>query len=178
MLLAAEPGLVVQQPARRIKAGRVAVDDQLAAPRKIEIDVVPIEEGAHAVARMKGQPQQLARGRIAARGIAGADEGGQPAPLGRVQPRAPAQRRVAAQQPAGHLGQHAGTGQRRHIAVAELPAVGEAGLQPRTVAPLQHRDLMAVVGQLPGGGHADHAGAGDHHLHCRIRPYRFAMPQG
>ncbi|MCY1218945.1 hypothetical protein D9M72_309010 [compost metagenome] len=171
LLLAAQAGLVIEQAAGRCECLRVAVHHQLAAPRKIEAGAAVVmmmlfDKRLHQVARIEPQPQQLARGGLAGGGVAHPHEGRQPAPLRRICRGAETHRRIAPQQPARHLGHHARPGQRRHIAVAELPAIGKAGLLGRPVVALQHRHLVAVLGQAPCRRHADHAGAHDHYLHC------------
>ena len=45
------------------------------------------------------------------------------------------------------------------VADRHVPGVGEAGLARRLGLAVDHRDLVAVLEQLPGGGDADHAGA-------------------
>ncbi|MNL08193.1 hypothetical protein D3C87_1289010 [compost metagenome] len=143
---------------------------QLAAPREIEAAALAaclraFHEGLHQVARVESQPQQLARGRLAGGGVARLHEGHQPAPLGRVGGRTEAHRRIAVQQPARHLRQHAWPGQRRHVAVAQLPAVGKAGLLARALVALQYGDLVAILGQPPCSGHADHPRSHNRYAH-------------
>ncbi|MCY1240170.1 hypothetical protein D9M72_530050 [compost metagenome] len=143
---------------------------QLAAPRKIEAEAAVLtsvlrHERLQLVARIETQAQQLACGGLAGAGIAGAHEGGQPAPLRGIGHGAEAHRRIAPQQPTRHLAHHARPCERRHVAVAELPAIGKAGFLARTPVPFQHRHRMPVLGQAPSRCHADHPGAHDHYPH-------------
>ena len=55
--------------------------------------------------------------------------------LPRIQPGHDAQRTVAAQQEARHIGRQSGLGEWRHVAIAELAAVAAAGAMATVAAP-------------------------------------------
>ena len=57
----------------------------------------------------------------------------------------------------------------------DMPGVGEAGLARRLGLAVDHRDLVTVLDELPGGGHADHAGAQDDDVHRRRPQPRAAV---
>ncbi len=62
--------------------------------------------------------------------------------------RSEAQRGIgSAQHPANRLQRHAGIGQGRNVAIAELPAIGEAGFQGNIVAPLDQLDIVPLAYQ-------------------------------
>lgn len=131
MLLAAERRLVADLGAGRRKRRGIAVDHQLAVPRKAEGQIGRgCAQRLHAGPAVERQRQQFARGAVGPLAVAGGDEAQAPAQQRRVQRRPQPQRRITPQQPARHMRQHARPGQRRHIAIAELAAVGVAGALP------------------------------------------------
>lgn len=79
-------------------------------------------------------------------------------PLRRVQLGTKLQRSgIALHHPAQRFQRHAGIGQRRHIAVAELPRVGMTGFFGDARMGLYQGDSLAVAYQRPGCGQADYA---------------------
>ena len=89
-----------------------------------------------------------------------------------------AHRRMLGEEVAQHLARHAGRGPRRDVAGRDDAGIGETGLGGDAAAALEHRDLVAVGGELVGGGDADNAGAddGDAHLsRSRVRRQRASI---
>ena len=72
---------------------------------------------------------------------------------------------MAAEQISEHLARHAGRSPGRHRAWRHNACVGKAGFFGGSAAPLKHRDLMAIDGQLVSRGDADDACANDCNLH-------------
>ena len=61
------------------------------------------------------------------------------------------------------------------MADRDQPGVGEAGLARGLGLAVDHRDLVAVLEQLPGRGHADHARAHDDDVHGQTPQARAAV---
>ncbi|MNC43717.1 hypothetical protein D3C75_925920 [compost metagenome] len=116
--------------------------------------------------------------RIAGRGAV-AQQGQQPAHGGDVRMRVQDQRGVAHEQPLDRLGRDARRGPGRGIAGRNLAGVGEAGLQRRAALAVDHRDLVAGLGQIVGRRHANDAGAQDCDLHGLdlTRNFRASIPR-
>ena len=87
----------------------------------------------------------------------------------RVESRADAHRRVAAEQLAQHFGRHAGCGPWRDVARRDHAGIGEAGFGCDAAAPLEHGDREAALGELLRGRQPRHAAA-DHGDTLRSRP--------
>ena len=102
--------------------------------------------------------------RIAGRGAV-AQHREHPGPHGRVEHRADHQRPVAHRQPLDRLQRHAGPRPWRGIAGRNLAGIGETRLLRRAGLPVDHRHLVAGLGQVPGAGRADDAAAEHQHLH-------------
>ena len=60
------------------------------------------------------------------------------------------------------------------MADRNLAAIGEAGFLRRQGLAFDHRDFVAVRREVPGAGHADHAGA--EHGHAHRPPRKLFMP--
>ncbi|MNP06125.1 hypothetical protein D3C76_980970 [compost metagenome] len=151
------------------ETGRVTESHQLAIAPPGEIiqpvDLTPLRQNALAV---QGQAQQV--GGIAAvdRSPAGSHEGPQPAPLSQVQTWPQLQRRVAAQQPAQGLQRYPGIGQRRHIAVGQLPAIGKAGALGQALARFDQVHCKALAHQGIGCCQTDDAPTNDRYPLCHV----------
>ena len=165
VLLTAERALVIDQPPRALETLRVRKNDQLAVGGVTEFDLLAVHESMHQAAAVERQREQPARRQVALRPVAREDEFEQPAPLVWIELRVETKRGVAPQQPGRDLREHAGSGERRHVAVRELGAVGEARLQRDAIVAIDDGDAMPVLGQVVGGGEADHAGAKDDDVH-------------
>ncbi len=111
------------------------------------------------------------------RAAAGAQKGQHPGPLVPAQLGLEAQRAVRVQQPAQGLERHAGIGQGRDIAVAELAAIGTAGALGQGGLALHQRDLVPFLGQGPGSGQTDHP-TPDHHNLLHPVPWAWLGPAG
>ncbi len=148
-----------------LEALALAKGHQLAVAPPVEalqaILFAPALQGALAE---QGQAQQVRAIALVHRVPAGTEKPRQPAPLRRVQARAQLERRVALEHPAQGLPGHAGIGQRRHIAIGQLPAVGEAGLAAQGLLGLHQGHLEALADQGVGTGQADDAATDDANL--------------
>ena len=78
-----------------------------------------------------------------------------------VEQRLDDQRAVLHQQPLDRLHRHARPGPGRGIAGRDLAGVGVAGFERRRGLAVDHRHLVAGLGQVVGAGRADHAAAED-----------------
>ena len=161
-----------QALARMVEAGGIAEGHQFAVAPPVETDepVILAPAFQRALAEQR-QTQQMRRVFPVDRGAAGGEKRRHPAPLRRVQTRAQLERRVAAQHPADRLQRHAGISQRRHIAVGQLAAVGEAGFAAQRLPRLDHCHFETVAHQRPGRCQPDHAAADDAHTLSHVRPY-------
>jgi len=112
---------------------------------------------AQHVAAVFGQPHHAALvRRVAVRGAL-REHAGQPNPLRQRAVGADSERRVALEQPLQRLERHAWSGPGRGIAGRDLPRIGEAGLQCRAFAPLEHHDIGAGACEVVSRADADHA---------------------
>jgi hypothetical protein len=93
------------------------------------------------------------------------DEGCQPLPLPQVQSRAKHQRRMLREQPAHYLERHARCRPWAGETGADAAGIAEAGLQRRARLTVDHRHLVARLGEIVGAGGADHTGAENEHFH-------------
>lgn len=110
-------------------------------------------------------------------GAARGEKRGAPQPLIDVEPRHEAQRRVAPHEPCGQLAQHRGIGERRDVAVAQLPAVRETGVEHGVRARLQHRHVVTFACEIVGARQTDDARAQYANPHdCRPSFNRLSMP--
>ena len=144
---------------------RGAVDHQLAGVAPVEfVGRNDRAELLHAGARQLAQFQQLGGGAAVRGGRALAEEAGQPGPLAQVGLRLEAQRAVFLEQPLDGLQRHAGVGQRRHVAVAQLAAIAMAGAARHVGRAVDQGHLVAGLEQPPGRGQADDTAADDNYL--------------
>ncbi|MNV42958.1 hypothetical protein D3C71_1346610 [compost metagenome] len=178
LLVRAMPRLVRHQRARLVQQGRAAIGDQLAVFQMAEIQVFLFQQRVHDVAAQVGQAQQLRGGRLGDRRAARQGKLQAPTPLMGIQPGPKAQRGILAQQPAGHAGQHARAGQRGHIAIAELAAVGVAGHFRRTRLAVHQHHVVALARQEIGGRHTDHARTDYANAHAFIQENRERLHSG
>ena len=158
-LLAAMLALERQRALGAVKTVRVGKDHQLAVAAKIEGDLFIGDDVVNQIAAVVCKAQQMHRGNFGLRAIAGRHKFEAPAPLVEIEARVKTQRRIAAQQPRRNLRHHAGSGQRRDIAVGKLPAVGIARFQSGVRVALDHGYPMTRLVQVISGGDADDAGA-------------------
>ena len=140
VLLTAERALVIDQPPRALETGRVRKNDQLAVGGVTEFDLLAGQESMHQAATVERQREQSARRQVALRPVARQHEFEQPAPLVWIELRVETKRGVAPEQPGRDLREHAGSGERRHVAVRELGAVGEARLQRDAIVAIDDGD--------------------------------------
>ena len=106
------------------------------------------------------------------RAIAGEFEA--PAPHLRDRAVAQQQRRILAAEPLDDLHRHAGLRPRLDLAGMDDAAIAPAGLHAGRRLALDHHDVVAGLGEVPGGGGADGAGAQDDRGHAgvpRLRPF-------
>ena len=103
-----------------------------------------------------------------ARGRALAQEREAPEPLREIGARPEKQRRLLAAEPLQDLARHARIGPRLRVRHRDLPAIGERGLQAGGIVPLEQRDLVAGLAEVPGGGNADDAGAENQDVHRSV----------
>ena len=96
------------------------------------------------------------------------EEARAPRPLRRIHAQAEEERRVVAPDPLQDLRRRIGIGPGFGVADGNLPAVGERSLHPRGIAAVHDHDLVALLGEIPGGGGADDAGAQDEDFHGGI----------
>ncbi len=164
-LLAAQFGLQRHLPARAFQLAGIVEHHQLAGDAVMKFQRQGGAQGAQLVAAEKCQLQQFVRGALSAPAIAGRQELQQPAPLRPIRLRTQCQRRGAGKQVVRPLAPDRGIGQRRHVRIAELGAVAEAGAAAGVRQRIHQRDSMAGFQQPPGRGHADHAGAQDTDMH-------------
>ncbi|MNX75849.1 hypothetical protein D3C86_1073380 [compost metagenome] len=138
-----------------------------------------VQRGLHLLAIVGQTHHPRLVQRIAGRGAV-PQQGQQPAHGGDIDLRLQNQRGVAHEQPLDRLGRDAGRGPGRGIAGRNLARIGEAGLQRRAALAVDHRDLVAGLGQIVGRRHPDDAGAQDCDLHgldlTRSSPRRFPRP--
>src|SRR5690606_17274996 len=124
---------------------RRAIRDQLAVAAMVEF------KRRFGKPRMQGvtaEIRQLQQGRgrgLGGRGVAGLEEGGEPAPLPKVDLRSEAQGRRWVEQPLGQIVKYARVGQWGDVVVAELAAVGIAGQQPGPGPCLKQYNLLALA---------------------------------
>ena len=162
------PGQRAFRSARRARghAGEflgLPVDDQLAGRAQLDgVEGRVALQLAEALLAEGAQFEQALGGALVDRTAAVGEEGGQPAPLRGGAIGLEAQRAVGVQQPTQRLQRHAGIGQRRHVAVAELPAVRPARAGGERGLALHQRHPVPRLRQGPGGGDANDA-ATDHH---------------
>src|SRR6478736_8827786 len=123
---------------------------------------------AQAVAAVLREPGERAAVALEAAREAFEDEAQAPHPLRPVRARPEKQRRVLAPEPAQDLGQHRGLRPRLGVAGRDLAAVRERGFHRGARLALDHADLVARLGEVPGAGHADYAGAENEHFHSII----------
>ncbi|MNG99121.1 hypothetical protein D3C79_582850 [compost metagenome] len=160
---------VEQMQAGMLEACAVAKGHQLAVapPGKAvqAIFLAPLRQGALAVQR---QAQQVCGIGAIDRTAAGGHERAHPAPLRQVQAGAQFQRRFAAQQPAQRLQRHPGIGQRRDIAIGQLPAIGKAGAARKAVPRLDQVDGKAFAHQGIRRCQTNNAAADDRYPLCHV----------
>ena len=151
--------------ARRVELGGAAKELQRPEAALLVRQLRRGAQLAQHVAAVFGQAHHAALvGRVALRGAL-AQHARQPHPLAERAVGADRQRRMALEQPLQGLQRNAGCGPRRRVTGGHLPRVGEARLQRRAVLPLQDDDVGAGTREVPGGGHADHAGAENRDSH-------------
>ena len=93
-----------------------------------------------------------------------------PAPERRVGVEAEAERLVFSKQGPDERPERPRIRPGERVADRHVPGVGEAGLTRRLGLAVDHRDLVAVLEQLPGGGDPDDAGAEHDGAHRRAQP--------
>ena len=145
--------------AQQHQVARGALVGQLEGSRKV---VEAFQAGLRQ--RMQGAPVALVGG-----GVAGPQEAQQPRQRERP-PGAEAHRGVTREQARQDLQRHARCGPRRHVAWRQDACVGKARPAGHGAAPLDDGDLMALLGELVGGGDADDAGAHDRDAHVEWCP--------
>lgn len=161
LLRAAERALQFDLPARAFQPGAAVVDDELAGLRVLAAQIVRRAGGVQLAAAQLRQRQQR-RGRpLRLRRRAGAHEAQSPAQLRRLAGEAETQRRAAVEQQRRHLAQRGRRGERLHVAVRQLRAVGHRRAQAGAAGSIEQCHAVAGLGQQVGGGAADDAGA-DH----------------
>src|SRR6185503_21252345 len=114
---------------------------------------------------VRGQPGERAAVALEASRQALAQESEAPKPLRELGAGAEEQRRVLAPEPAQDLRHDRRLCPRLRVDGGDLPAVRERRLEARRLAPLDHRDLVAGLGEVPGRGGADDAGPEDQDVH-------------
>ncbi len=170
LLLAAQAGPVVQQPAGRC-VGRLPLRCTTSLPRRAKSSRRPrrvlraFHEGLHQVPRVESQPQQLARGRLAGGGVARPARRPAASATGRGRRSdgsASANRGPAASpapstaRPARPAAPHScSSAARRWQSWSPRPAL----------VALQYGDLVAILGQPPCSGHADHPCSHNRYAH-------------
>ena len=120
-------------------------------------------EQAAAVQGQAQDGQQVAP--TAARGALG-KKAHAPEPLLRIGAQAPEQGRILAAQPAQQLAEDRRVGPGFGMTGGNLPAVGETGLAGDPGLALEHRHLVPVLHQMPGGTDPDQARAYNDDMHC------------
>ena len=138
-----------------------------ANPLRAEVIVAALMtalKGLHVPAAVRTRWLQVGAIALVHRMPAGTEKPRQPTPLRRVQARAQLERRIRREQQLGQLRPDRGVGQRLHVGVAQLRAVGRARARTRLRA-VDHGHIKPVAAQLPGRGQADDAGA--EHAHVR-----------
>ena len=154
---------------------RVSKDVQDTAGQRVVLDPGVRSELGEFAAAVEGE----AKGALdvdshPAMGAVG-EEAQAPRPQGRIGAQVEQQRRIGAAQPLQRLPRRRRRRPRRHMIGRNLPAVGEAGFQPRPRLTVDHRDLVPVADQVIGGSDADDAGPEDRHSHVPISD-RGSMP--
>jgi hypothetical protein len=157
LLAAAERGLIFQLPPGAVEGNRIAIHHQLAIALIVEVQRLALDQFMHAIAAELAQPEQLRGDFLGHAGAAGTQELEAPGPLAPIKARNETQGRVAVEQPSRQLGQHGRVGQRRHVAVAELRAIGQAGFLGQFVARFQQGNGMPLARQIVGARDANHS---------------------
>ena len=75
------------------------------------------------------------------------------------------QRRLFAEHPLQRFERRIAVGPGLAMADRNLPGVGKTGFQRRIGLAFHHRDLVAALGQIPGGAGADDAGTDHNNMH-------------
>ena len=178
LLLAAERFLVIHGCHGAAERRFVGIKHEFAVAHVIEIECFSLYHLVHQLAAVKRQTQE-ARGRqLALRGVAGEHELQAEAPLKIIQARRETQGRIALHEPRRHLGQHTGAGERRHVAIGKLAAVGVAGFETDARVAFNNGHLVAGAREEIGRGHAGDAGAEHADFHALInRSLRLTSPR-
>ena len=160
MLHAAECTLQQHLPLCTGKCGRIGVEHQFACGGKVAVQAGLRHHGVEPGAAARRQCQQSLG--CAARHIvaAGSQKLQAPGPLRRVRLDAQLEWRIARQQQLGELTPDGSVGQRLHIGIAQLCAIGAAGAGA-TGGAVHYRDVVALLHQFPGAGQAHDACAQD-----------------
>jgi len=163
-------GPLIQRRSAFGEACPITVDHQFAVGAPGEtVQSVLLAPAAQNLLAVQGQAQQMSGVAAVDRAPAGRQEAQAPAPLPQARPRTEAQgRRLPAQHPAQCLQRHAGIGQGRDVAIAQLAAVREAGFQTHVVTPFDQLDRVPLAHQRISGGQPDDAAADDCNTHALL----------
>jgi hypothetical protein len=146
----------------------VRVELQDAALEVVVGDAGLAPQLAQAVARVEREVEALDRVVPRAGRQALDQEAQAPQPLPRVGAQPEEQRRVLAPEPFRDLERRLRIRPRLGVGRGDLPAVHERGLERRPLLPVDERDLVAVGGEIPRGGDADHASAEHEDAHRQV----------
>ncbi|MNS88151.1 hypothetical protein D3C72_1221150 [compost metagenome] len=177
-LIRAMRRLIPHQRGSLVQLRGIAIHNQLAGARQAEIHGRIRQHRVQCVAAEVGQGQQLGGGCARYRCAASSQKPRQPQPLRGVQAIVQTQRRISPEHPAWHVGEHAGAGQRRHVAVAELPAVGKAAAHGRPRPLVHQRHVVPRPRQQVRRRHADHARPNYAYPHDSPRRFRLGTILG
>src|SRR6185369_3547113 len=142
-----------------IVIGAVGVDLQDAALQVIIGKHRRCEKLAQHLARILADREYLQHVAPRAPGQAFEQELRSPAPLLPVEPGPEQQRRIRLAEPSEDLPWRRGIGPWFDMRNRNLAAVGERRFQPGNTLPVDYRDFMALLAQIPGGRRADDSGA-------------------
>jgi len=144
---------------------RIGIEGEDAALQLVVFDPRLRAQLLQAIARVERQVQALDGVVPRPRRQAFVEELQSPAPLLRIGAQPEQERRVVAAQPLQDLERCVRIGPRFRIGCRDLAAVRERGFERRARMTVEHRDLVPVLREIPGGGDAHDARAEDEDAH-------------